>query len=419
MSTARKARNWAFGCSSASGRRASPRPISRPKRCGSWSTRVLAMAREAPEDPLCRARPCGTARTRRSPRHPARRPRAGRTGEPPPPRAGGGARCARRSWSDQFQRRLGRLIGRNDGAGDLDRLQRAPIARPGTAVSAGVIAGEGATMQRDSAWHGARHLEDLDAAEEIGRLRRGACGRAAKPGEAQARPLPDPVRPARRRIAAHPFRRVDHRRQPVARKSSFLQDKLGEQRICRRCDASSTIRFASAASARGRSTARACGLRVRIWSPAASSGPGSAESASARQLGIEPTGHAVRGASGAPGAGPSNMFMEAGSRSREELARRLSRGHAGHRADRPGHQLRHRRLQPRARSGFMVRGGEIAEPVAEITIAVQPPRHVRDARAGQRPRVPPRHRRADLADSGNDGRRRPSRRFRSPGRRAA
>ena len=33
--------------------------------------------------------------------------------------------------------------------------------------------------------------------------------------------------------------------------------------------------------------------------------------------------------------------------------------------------------------GFMVRGGEIAEPVAEITIAVEPDRHVRDAGARQ------------------------------------
>ena len=32
-----------------------------------------------------------------------------------------------------------------------------------------------------------------------------------------------------------------------------------------------------------------------------------ADSASARQLGIQPTGHAVRGVSGSPGAGPANL----------------------------------------------------------------------------------------------------------------
>ena len=44
------------------------------------------------------------------------------------------------------------------------------IATTGYSCSAAVIAGEGAGMQRDHAWHSARHLEDLDAAEEIGRL---------------------------------------------------------------------------------------------------------------------------------------------------------------------------------------------------------------------------------------------------------
>ena len=44
-----------------------------------------------------------------------------------------------------------------------------------------------------------------------------------------------------------------------------------------------------------------------------------AESASARQLGIDPTGHAARGVGGAPSAGPSNMWLEPGSRSLDEL----------------------------------------------------------------------------------------------------
>ena len=48
--------------------------------------------------------------------------------------------------------------------------------------------------------------------------------------------------------------------------------------------------------------------------------PWIADSASARQLGIEPTGHAVRGVGGAPGAGADAIsIIEAGARSREEL----------------------------------------------------------------------------------------------------
>ena len=39
-----------------------------------------------------------------------------------------------------------------------------------------------------------------------------------------------------------------------------------------------------------------------------------ADSASARQLGIAPTGHAARGVGGAPGASPSNLYLAAGQR---------------------------------------------------------------------------------------------------------
>jgi PmbA protein len=92
------------------------------------------------------------------------------------------------------------------------------------------------------------------------------------------------------------------------------------------------------------------------------------ESASARQLGIEPTGHAARGVGGAPGATPSNLFMEAGTRSREELLAAFPEAVLV--IELIGHGV-----NPvtgdysRGAVGFMVRGGEIAEPVAEITIA--------------------------------------------------
>ena len=89
-----------------------------------------------------------------------------------------------------------------------------------------------------------------------------------------------------------------------------------------------------------------------------------ADSAAARQLGIAPTGHAARGG----GAAPSNLSMEAGTRSREELlaafpeavlvVELIGQGVNGVTGD-----------YSRGAAGFMVRGGEIAEAVSEITIA--------------------------------------------------
>ena len=74
------------------------------------------------------------------------------------------------SRRDQLQRRLGRSSSARTIALATSTGFSGAYRSTGHSCSAGVIAGEGAAMQRDSAWHGARHLEDLDAAEEIGRL---------------------------------------------------------------------------------------------------------------------------------------------------------------------------------------------------------------------------------------------------------
>jgi PmbA protein len=93
-----------------------------------------------------------------------------------------------------------------------------------------------------------------------------------------------------------------------------------------------------------------------------------AESASARQLGILPTGHAARGVGGAPGASPSNLFLAAGRRGRDELLGAFPEALLVI-------ELIGQGVNPvtgdysRGAVGFMVRGGEIAEPVSEITVA--------------------------------------------------
>lgn len=236
----------------------------------------------------------------------------------------------------------------------------------GHSHSVTVIAGEGSSMQRDSAWHGARHLDDLDPADEVGRL---AGERAiAKLDPRRPRPGHYPVLFDPRvagSLLTHFAAAITGG--AIARKGSFLLGKLGEKIFAE------TVRIVD-------DPLRIRGLRSRPFDgeglPVArmdlvSDGilrTWTAESSSARQLGIQPTGHAVRGANGPPGAGPSNLFIEPGSRSREELL-----------ADFPEALLVTELIgqginyvtgdYSRGAAGFMVRGGEIAEPVAEITIA--------------------------------------------------
>ena len=236
----------------------------------------------------------------------------------------------------------------------------------GHSVSAAMIAGEGASMQRDHAWHSARFLEDLESAAEIGR----------KAGERAVARL-DPKRPKPGRYPVIFDRRVSSTLlghfsgaisgSSIARKTSFLQGKLGEAVF-----ASGITIVDDPLRPRGLRSRPfdAEGVRVSRRELVSKGMLTSwiAESASARQLGIEPTGHASRGVGGAPGASPSNLYMEAGSRTAEDLfatfpeavliVELIGQGVNGVTGD-----------YSRGAVGFMVRGGTIAEPVSEITIA--------------------------------------------------
>ena len=236
----------------------------------------------------------------------------------------------------------------------------------GYSNSASVVAGEGAGMQRDYGWHSARHESDLETPEDIGR----------RAGErAVARLNPTRVKPGTMAVLFDPrvaTSLLGHlggaiNGASIARKSSFLQDSLGQQV------------FAKGVSIHD-DPLRPRGLRSRWFD-----GEGlptrpldliddgvlttwMADSASARQLGIQPTGHAVRGASGSPSAGPSNLYLAAGSRSREEMIAGIKHGVLiteligmgvnGVTGD-----------YSRGASGFLIVDGEIGPPVAEITVA--------------------------------------------------
>jgi PmbA protein len=153
----------------------------------------------------------------------------------------------------------------------------------------------------------------------------------------------------------------------IARKTSFLLDKLGQQVF-----ASGVTMIDDPLRLRGLRSRPFDGEGVRVSRQELVCGgvlnSWIAESASARQLGIVPTGHAARGISGAPGASPSNLYLEAGSRSRAELLAAFPEAVLVI-------ELIGQGANPvtgdysRGAVGFMVRGGEIAEPVSEITIA--------------------------------------------------
>ena len=228
------------------------------------------------------------------------------------------------------------------------------------------VAGDGATMQRDYAGHSARYLGDLESAAEIGRK----AGERAVARLNPARPKPGkyPVIFDERvasTLLGHFSGAITG--SSIARKTSFLRDRLGEAVF-----GSGVTIVDDPLRPRGLRSRPFDAEGVRVARRELVSGgilnQWIADSASARQLGIEPTGHAARGVGGAPGASPSNLYMEPGPRSREELIagvaegvfviELIGQGVNGVTGD-----------YSRGAVGFMVRNGEIAEPVAEITIA--------------------------------------------------
>lgn len=231
---------------------------------------------------------------------------------------------------------------------------------------AGVIAGEGAAMQRDFAYHSVRYLGDLDDPEIIGE--RAGQRAAARLNPARVRPGTYPVLFDPRVSASLLGHFIGAISGPaIARKTSFLKDRLGEAVFAPgativddplRPRGLRSRPFDSEGTRVARTSLVEDGV-LRQWI---------ADSASARQLGIRPTGHSGRGAGTAAEPSPSNLYMEAGARSREELLSAFSeallvveligQGVNGTTGD-----------YSRGAAGFMVRGGAIAEPVSEITIA--------------------------------------------------
>ena len=236
----------------------------------------------------------------------------------------------------------------------------------GYSCSASVVAGTGSDMQRDYGWHSARHISDLEAAEDIGRRageRAAARVGPARIGGGKMPILFDPR--VANSLLGHFVSAINGA--SIARQSSFLLDALGTQVFARGV----TIHD---------DPLRRRGLRSRAFD-----GEGLGvealdlvadgtlmtwlvDSASARQLGIAPTRHAVRGVSGAPGAGPSNLVLAAGPRSREAMIAEI------------GHGILVTELigqgvngvtgdYSRGAAGFLIANGEIAAPVSEITIA--------------------------------------------------
>ena len=238
--------------------------------------------------------------------------------------------------------------------------------RTSHSVSASALAGTGTGMQRDYDYSSAVHLSDLEDAVAIGRSAGQRAVRRLNPIRAKTGKYSVIYDP---RIAGgllgHLAGAINGG--SVARGTSFLKDRMGQRIFAEGVDVHDDPR-------------RVRGLRSRIFD--AEGTPTRArkfiedglltswflDSRSARQLGLVSTGHASRGTSSPPSPSPSNLYLAPGRLSPQELmadiqegiylTELIGMGVNGVTGD-----------YSRGAAGFMIRGGQLAEPVAEITVA--------------------------------------------------
>jgi PmbA protein len=232
--------------------------------------------------------------------------------------------------------------------------------------AASVIAGEGVAMQRDYASHSVRHLADLDAPEEIGRLAGERAVRRLNPAKLPSGTMPIVFDPrVGGGLVGHLIGAMSG--PAVARRTSFLLGREEEQLFGEAItiiDDPHRVRGLRSRPFDGEGVAtrrRALVERGRLagWL---------LNTASARQLGLQPNGHATRGIGGAPGVGATNVHLEPGAVSPAELIAEIAQGLYVTEMIGQG-------VNPvtgdysRGASGFLIERGEITRPVAEITIA--------------------------------------------------
>ena len=267
-------------------------------------------------------------------------------------------------------------ITNSDGAGaSWSRSERALVTSDGFAGGystsgfgcyASVIAGEGTGMETDYAMTRARHAEDLEDATAVGREAGERTVASLNPAKVESMSVPVVFEPrVANSMLGHLTMAISG--PSVARGTSFLRKDMGNQIFAPGItiiDDPLRQRGLSSRPVDGEGVAPSRMALIddgvlKTWILSA---------ASARQLGMASTGHASRGTSSPPGPSPSNLYMEAGTASPEELMADIEKGIFVNSLIGFG-------VNPvtgdysRGASGFLIENGQIAGPIAELTIA--------------------------------------------------
>ncbi len=243
---------------------------------------------------------------------------------------------------------------------------RGSYLRSSHAISMTAISGEGTGMERDYDYTSALHAADLLTPERVGRSAGERAVARANPRKVETCKVPVVFDPrVAGSLVGHLVGAINGA--SIARKTSFLKDKLGAQLFAK------DIRIVDdPLRKRGLRSQSfdAEGVKVRkhflvdegvltTWL---------LDSATARELKLQTTGHAHRGVSSPPSPGPYNLHLEAGEVTPAELMSDIAKGF--YVTDLIGSGVNGVTGDySRGASGFWIENGKLGYPVSEVTIA--------------------------------------------------
>ena len=239
-------------------------------------------------------------------------------------------------------------------------------SRSSFGISTSVVAGEGTAMERDGDGHGAVHFEDVESPEKIGRTAGERAVARLNPHKLDSRKAPVLFD---RRVASS---LVGHlaggiNGAGIARGTSFLKNDLGKKLFSGRVTIIDDPLRPRASGSRPVDGEGLPSRRVSFIDKGVLTS-WVLDLRSARQLGLKPTGHGSRGLASPPSPSTSNLHMEAGERSPEEMMKDFRRGFLV--TEFIGSSINMVTGDySRGASGFWIEGGAIAYPVSEVTVA--------------------------------------------------
>lgn len=238
--------------------------------------------------------------------------------------------------------------------------------RSSQGISMMAIAGEGTGMERDYDFTSAIHASDLSSPKDVGRSAGERTVARINPRKVETCKVPVVFDPRiANSLVGHLVSAVNGA--SIARKTSFLKDKLGQQLFgkgIRIIDDPLRVRGLRSQSfdAEGVAVKKLAIIDDGVLTSWL------LDSATARELGLVTTGHAHRGVSSAPSPGAYNLHLEPGTSTKAELIRDIKQGF--YITDLIGSGVNGVTGDySRGAAGFWIENGELTYAVSEVTIA--------------------------------------------------